>query len=881
MRRLLLLFALAGAMWAQPGPNGGMRACSTTPPTKGHAQSCYDTAGAIWTCVGTCTTSGQWVAAAGSGSFVQLSGDATSTASGGATTVSKFNGGTAFGSAASHASTDFQAVLANYSTISGLTGYPATFPPTTTGLVLLGAANTFTTGLQDFSTTTLKIPSGAGFTATASSMFGFDSTAGKPHIWYSAADQAFGTNAFNSTAFVQVATDIGNTAALPHVIGLTGVPFCTGFTPTNGQAIEYSTGGSPNPCWTAATPSGSGILTMATGAGAPVSSCTAPSSSNLAAYTDTINQDLWICAATNTWKKVLSTTNSGAYVVTGLEGTAPATPASTYQSCYLDSTSHTQICINSSAAKSGTAYAITNVSHQWLNSFDPTTGLFTQTQPAMGDVSGTAALSQGGTGAVTAAAALINLFPTATRAGDVIYCATFAAGACTSWALVAGNNSGVHWLQETAAGVASWTSPAGSIAATGNTLIGDGAGNAIAAAGTASNCMHVDGSNAACPGGGATIPSVSTLIKGDGAGNGATATGADVSAITYVAGGGTAQAQTATYSPAIGALVDGLRLCWKPTAANTAAAPTFSPLAGGASAHTIVKIPNAAALVANDLITTAISCATYDSTGTQWELQNPQTASGGGTPGGSTTQMQYNAAGSFGGTPDHTFDGSHTETLGAAGIIDVHAGSFNNSISALVTPTDWIGTAAGAGSKSWFASSIAIPGAAGSGTLDGVHHGIEIPVIYDMTGTNSPTVTMELRACLTSNYTYSNKTTDPCSTGSVVLWASKPDTIPNMSAGTNSDLVYFGVFATAGGTAGHLIVSRSNPKFLPAQFSGTTPNSTSLITCGATCTGGAWTIYQTALWSGSNAAGSATCGGGSSEGTNCVAITGMASKIIY
>lgn len=35
-----------------------------------------------------------------------------------------------------------------------------------------------------------------------------------------------------------------------------GVPFCTGFTPTNGQALQYSTGLSPNPCYTAATTSG-------------------------------------------------------------------------------------------------------------------------------------------------------------------------------------------------------------------------------------------------------------------------------------------------------------------------------------------------------------------------------------------------------------------------------------------------------------------------------------------------------------------------------------------------------------------------------------------------------------------------------------------------
>lgn len=38
---------------------------------------------------------------------------------------------------------------------------------------------------------------------------------------------------------------------------LNSVPFCTGFTPTNGQNLQYTTGGSPNPCYTAATASSS------------------------------------------------------------------------------------------------------------------------------------------------------------------------------------------------------------------------------------------------------------------------------------------------------------------------------------------------------------------------------------------------------------------------------------------------------------------------------------------------------------------------------------------------------------------------------------------------------------------------------------------------
>lgn len=40
------------------------------------------------------------------------------------------------------------------------------------------------------------------------------------------------------------------------VSGLKSVPFCSGFTPTNGQFYEYTTGGSPNPCVTASTSTG-------------------------------------------------------------------------------------------------------------------------------------------------------------------------------------------------------------------------------------------------------------------------------------------------------------------------------------------------------------------------------------------------------------------------------------------------------------------------------------------------------------------------------------------------------------------------------------------------------------------------------------------------
>lgn len=94
--------------------------------------------------------------------------------------------------------------------------------------------------------------------------------------------------------------------------------------------------------------------------------------------------------------------------------------------------------------------------------------------------------------------------------------------------------------------------------------------------------------------------------------------------LNYIAGGGTAQAQTATMVPPVASLANGLSLCWLPAAANTGAAPTLA--VNGLTAKPITKT-GTTALVANDLTTSAIACAIYD--GTEFQLQNPQTSSGG------------------------------------------------------------------------------------------------------------------------------------------------------------------------------------------------------------------------------------------------------------
>lgn len=92
----------------------------------------------------------------------------------------------------------------------------------------------------------------------------------------------------------------------------------------------------------------------------------------------------------------------------------------------------------------------------------------------------------------------------------------------------------------------------------------------------------------------------------------------------YSVGGGTAQAQTVAPTTAVtnATLVAGYQICWAPITANSAAGPT---LAGSGtstfSAKTITK-NGGVALIANDIVVSAIACAVYDGFG--FELQNPQ-----------------------------------------------------------------------------------------------------------------------------------------------------------------------------------------------------------------------------------------------------------------
>lgn len=94
----------------------------------------------------------------------------------------------------------------------------------------------------------------------------------------------------------------------------------------------------------------------------------------------------------------------------------------------------------------------------------------------------------------------------------------------------------------------------------------------------------------------------------------------------WIVATGTADAITATYSPAISAVADGLILSFRAAAANTTTTPTFSP--NGLTARTITK-KGGTALAAGDIAgNLAEYWVRYNSANTRWELLNPTGVSG-------------------------------------------------------------------------------------------------------------------------------------------------------------------------------------------------------------------------------------------------------------
>lgn len=79
-----------------------------------------------------------------------------------------------------------------------------------------------------------------------------------PYVWNA------GTGHYVAQPFAgsfTAAGDLSGTSSSQTVIGLDGVPFCAGYTPTNAQFVQLTTASSPNPCYTSAAATGSGNTT--------------------------------------------------------------------------------------------------------------------------------------------------------------------------------------------------------------------------------------------------------------------------------------------------------------------------------------------------------------------------------------------------------------------------------------------------------------------------------------------------------------------------------------------------------------------------------------------------------------------------------------------
>jgi hypothetical protein len=129
--------------------------------------------------------------------------------------------------------------------------------------------------------------------------------------------------------------------------------------------------------------------------------------------------------------------------------------------------------------------------------------------------------------------------------------------------------------------------------------------------------------------------------------------------------GGTADAITATYSPAPAALVAGLTLYLRAASANATTTPQFSP--NGLTGKVIVKNNNQALAVGDIAGAGHWLHLVYDATNGVWELINPATVVGAVQTGGTANGVAYlNGSKIITSGTALTFDGTNFATTGTA-----------------------------------------------------------------------------------------------------------------------------------------------------------------------------------------------------------------------
>lgn len=165
------------------------------------------------------------------------------------------------------------------------------------------------------------------------------------------------------------------------------------------------------------------------------------------------------------WQSTLAVTRGGTGLASGTSGGIPYFSTTT---TIASSAAISGLVFGNGAGAAPTVYAGTSCTNQFPRSLNASGVATCATVSLTTDVTGTLPIANGGTNAITAAAALVNLFPVATRAGDVVYWNG------SAWVTLAGNNSGTQFLQENSSGVPSWATVAGTGTVTLATIVGAG-----------------------------------------------------------------------------------------------------------------------------------------------------------------------------------------------------------------------------------------------------------------------------------------------------------------------------------------------------------------------------------------------------------------------